>query len=1308
MKIQDLQKYKTLDITQLSGSPWNTAEKVLGLDSGDTVVMANRMDDEAKQYTDDAIASALTSYYTKDEVDEIVEDIDVTEQLTNYYTKGEVDTANAAQDERIENNENDIADLQSEMVNKSELETAMADETARTESTYAKPSDIPDLTPYATKGWVESKSYVNGAFVDTKVNEAITSETARTESVYAKKTDIPDMGEYATKDYVEGAMEVETARTESTYLKEHQSLDNYYTKSQVDTLIEDIDVSDQLANYALSSSVTEDINTAIANETARTESTYLKEHQSLDNYYTKAQVDSAITRVEEEIPLVPVNVSAFVNDAGYLTEHQSLAGLFNSASYDSETKRINFYDKSNVLSSYIDATAFIKDGMVERVYITGSTLVVSFNTDAGTEDIELDLTDVFDPANYYTKDQIDALMANETARTENTYLKEHQSLANYYNKGQIDGMFSSAATLTANAIDAAETRANAYAESVVDGYATEQYVDDAIAGIAIPTDYATQEDIDAAVQGLASEQYVDDAIAAIPSPDLSEYATHSEVENAVGDVVQGLGMIGLVNDVSANGGTVTVRKTGMENGQIVTGSTSFNIVRPEDLGAAMDAASAWTDATYAKKTDIPSLENYATEAYVDNAIATETARTESTYLKEHQSLADYYTKADVDSRLQDKADRMDVISDIEDAISEETARTENVYAKKSEIPSLNGYATEAWVEGKGYITGVTIDDELTSGSTNAVQSKAIYEAINGVSSSTQMTISEVTSNSIYASVFMSGFKNCYLKETNIPGYYVLDINQTVQDYSFTGDTIRLNGIYVGTTYNRVPQIVYLTTENYGDVIRLTSNGTNLYFQVGENYMDNFNYYLIYNSNDNSIFFSKTVPVITEVTGQKADVSDIPTAQDNRDFNQFVYNDTTNQYSPRKVISSVSYSLDAEIVDTKLKPSIQTNLTYWDNQGSNSATFNFPYGSESMGGIKTPRDSKIINTAEDALSGFTEEITLTIGSASTDSFNLFGNKYFYETNDPRYIAYPVSELNRTGLLSINYFTIDGNRYGALEANSITSHQEQPIVVDWRSSYHLIPGTGSGSPKFQYPTVPEEQTIPYVQYIIVDKEAKTLIFSDTLTLARAKNIQEALDNIPAPDMSDYVSKDELTGSTEQQAIEIGVDDAGVTISVYGPNGLETLNLKSTSVNKYKVLDISGWATGNVWPQYFTYSGSQMGFQDFVVMALDTPYTLTQGEGNHSQITFSGTSPRYIVLNIEDNTVYVSDNLPSVVVEVPGVLDDYAKTTDIPVVPTNVSAFNNDAGYLTQHQSLANYYNKTEIDNMVGDIESLLANI
>lgn len=58
----------------------------------------------------------------------------------------------------------------------------------------------------------------------------------------------------------------------------------------------------------------------------------------------------------------------------------------------------------------------------------------------------------------------------------------------------------------------------------------------------------------------------------------------------------------------------------------------------------------------------------------------------------------------------------------------------------------------------------------------------------------------------------------------------------------------------------------------------------------------------------------------------------------------------------------------------------------------------------------------------------------------------------------------------------------------------------------------------------------------------------------------------------------------------------------------------------------------------------------------------------------------------------TTYVDDAVASI--PKPD-LSGYALKTDIPTVPTKVSAFDNDAGYLTQHQSLANYYTKAEVD-------------
>ena len=88
-----------------------------------------------------------------------------------------------------------------------------------------------------------------------------------------------------------------------------------------------------------------------------------------------------------------------------------VSGLFANASYDSQTKRINFYDNGGNIVSYIDATDFIKDGMVSNVAISEGNLVITFNTDAGKEPISIALTEIFNPENYYNKTEVDGKLA---------------------------------------------------------------------------------------------------------------------------------------------------------------------------------------------------------------------------------------------------------------------------------------------------------------------------------------------------------------------------------------------------------------------------------------------------------------------------------------------------------------------------------------------------------------------------------------------------------------------------------------------------------------------------------------------------------------------------------------------------------------------------------------------------------------------------------------------------------------------------------------------------------------------------------
>lgn len=62
-----------------------------------------------------------------------------------------------------------------------------------------------------------------------------------------------------------------------------------------------------------------------------------------------------------------------------------------SLDYDTENKEITLKDWDTVIST-IDATDFIKDGMVDSAKLEDNNLIITFNTDAGKEEIEIDLS----------------------------------------------------------------------------------------------------------------------------------------------------------------------------------------------------------------------------------------------------------------------------------------------------------------------------------------------------------------------------------------------------------------------------------------------------------------------------------------------------------------------------------------------------------------------------------------------------------------------------------------------------------------------------------------------------------------------------------------------------------------------------------------------------------------------------------------------------------------------------------------------------------------------------------------------------
>ena len=123
--------------------------------------------------------------------------------------------------------------------------------------------------------------------------------------------------------------------------------------------------------------------------------------------YNKTQVDNKLVLKADKSD-IPTKTSDLTNDSGFI-DTTALVSLFDDAEYDSTTKRINFKHGSNILA-YIDATDFIKDGMVESVVIENGYVVITFNTDSGKDAIRIDITDIFNPANYYDKTAVDGLL----------------------------------------------------------------------------------------------------------------------------------------------------------------------------------------------------------------------------------------------------------------------------------------------------------------------------------------------------------------------------------------------------------------------------------------------------------------------------------------------------------------------------------------------------------------------------------------------------------------------------------------------------------------------------------------------------------------------------------------------------------------------------------------------------------------------------------------------------------------------------------------------------------------------------------
>lgn len=156
-----------------------------------------------------------------------------------------------------------------------------------------------------------------------------------------------------------------------------------------------------------------------------------------EGYQNAEQVNSAITAIttpinntltahtaNTDIHVTVADKTAW-NAKADISDIPSVSGYADSVKYNSTSKYVEFYHGGTGGTKVFeyDASPFLIDGMVQNVEIKSveisgvatTCLVISFNTDAGKQDINIPISEIFDASNYYTTAETDSKIAEATS-----------------------------------------------------------------------------------------------------------------------------------------------------------------------------------------------------------------------------------------------------------------------------------------------------------------------------------------------------------------------------------------------------------------------------------------------------------------------------------------------------------------------------------------------------------------------------------------------------------------------------------------------------------------------------------------------------------------------------------------------------------------------------------------------------------------------------------------------------------------------------------------------------------------------------
>ena len=538
---------------------------------------------------------------------------------------------------------------------------------------YNDLTDKPTI-PSKTSDLVNDSDFATSAYVQTVTSDMAT-ETWVIEQGYltsadiSGKQDVSGMTAYtttATTNELSGTVTAHTANTEIHVTTEDKSkwnnVDNKLNTSDFNTYSGTVDTAisnkvDKVEGKGLSTNdFTNELKTKLdgiaEGAEVNVQANWTEDDTTSDSYIqNKPTLGTAAAK----------GVSNGITNSDNLIEAKHIySGVGVTVAYDSESHYIQLKNTAGSVLSSFDADDFIKDGMISGVTLeskSGTTyLVINWNTDAGIDTTELNIGDIFEADNYYTKSQTDTAIESATSgKVDTSTFNTHTASSVHMSateKTNLDSLATNIATISGitstkvsnwdNAATSAHSHSNKSAlDSITDNVGTMAYQD--------ASSYSSATQVNTALSGKSNTRHTH------TKSEITDFPAINDGTFAIsGD---GVAVVSTSANASANKGLNIKSST---NVTITTGTSEITI--------------AATDTTY-------TAGSFVAITGSNNSINVTTGTTSSSVARGDHNHDSVYTKitdskemeetlaaaiTDVNSRAADKEELKALVNDYQD------------------------------------------------------------------------------------------------------------------------------------------------------------------------------------------------------------------------------------------------------------------------------------------------------------------------------------------------------------------------------------------------------------------------------------------------------------------------------------------------------------------------------------------------------------------------------------------------------------------------------------------------------------------